>query len=394
MKVVMTDTAKRFITPLTMATLSKHPVLVEFFNPENGEWNSHISLGEWADLYLIAPASANTLAKAACGVADNLLLTTYLSARCPVAVAPAMDVDMYNHVTTRRNMERLREDGVFFIEPQEGELASGLYGKGRMAEAEDIAEWVENFFLNGAGECSDAERGAEACDAELPTERCAAEREGGELSGRRVLVTAGATRESIDPVRYITNRSTGKMGYAVAAELSERGAEVVLVSGPATVEAPEGVELVSVESAREMYEAVMSRVEECDAAVMCAAVADYTPEQVSDVKIKKNDDDMSLRLKRTRDIAAEVGRMKGERVLVGFALETDNEFANAEEKLRRKNFDFIVLNSLRDKGAGFAGDTNKISIISAEGREDFPLESKRSAAVRIVTALAKRLNDR
>ncbi|MBP3331800.1 MAG: bifunctional phosphopantothenoylcysteine decarboxylase/phosphopantothenate--cysteine ligase CoaBC [Tidjanibacter sp.] len=370
-KVIMTETAKQFITPLTLATLSKNPIYVEFFNPENGEWNSHISLGEWADLYLIAPATANTMAKAAYGVADNLLLTTYLSVRCPVAMAPAMDVDMYNHPTTQENMKKLLGLGVLFIEPEEGELASGLYGKGRMAEAEDIAEQLEQYF-------ADRQKKAEGGD---------------ELSGRKVLVTAGATMEAIDPVRYITNRSTGKMGYAIAEALLSRGAEVVLVSGRTTIEAPKGAELVAVESAQEMYEAVMARFEECDGAVMCAAVADYTPESVSDVKIKKKDDaeGLTLRLKRTHDIAAELGRIKGERVLVGFALETDNEQVNAEAKLAKKNFDFIVLNSLKDKGAGFAGDTNKITIISAEGSEAYPLESKHAAAVRIVDAMAKRM---
>ncbi len=372
-KVIMTETARKFITPLTLSTLSKNPIYVEFFNPENGEWNSHVALGEWADLYLIAPATANTIAKAACGVADNLLLTTWLSARCPVAVAPAMDVDMYNHPATQRNIASLRELGVLFIEPQSGELASGLYGKGRMAEAEDIALQVGEF-LSGGKDVRPA---------------------GGTLCGKRFLVTAGATIEAIDPVRYITNRSTGKMGYAIAAELASRGAQVVLVSGHTALDTPRGVERVDVESAGEMYTAVMERFGECDGAVMCAAVADYTPESVSDVKIKKHDGEgLTLHLKRTHDIAAELGRRKEGRVLVGFALETDHEADNAAGKLRRKNLDFIVLNSLRDKGAGFAGDTNKITIMDATQSVSYPLESKASAAVHVVDAMEAVLRSR
>ena len=355
-KVVMTPLAKQFITPLTMATLSKNPILVDFFNPENGEWNSHVSLGEWADCYLIAPATANTMAKMATGVADNLLLTTYLSARCKVAIAPAMDLDMYAHVATQRNMEQLRRDGVHIIEPGSGELASGLVGKGRMAEPQQIVDEV----------------------VELLSEKKKS------LRGKHFIVTAGATIEPIDPVRFISNHSSGKMGYAVAEVLAARGAKVSLVSGRTALEKPAGVERVDVLSAEQMYEACCGLWAEADGAVMCAAVADYTPAVVAEQKIKKGDGDMSIALKRTHDIAAHLGQHKGERLLVGFAMETENETANAESKLQRKNMDFIVLNSLREEGAGFRGDTNIVSLIDAESREDLPLMSKREVAERIV----------
>ena len=362
-KVVMTNLAKQFITPLTMATVSKNPILVDFFNPENGEWNSHVKLGEWADLYLIAPASANTMAKMAAGVADNLLLTTYLSARCPVAVAPAMDLDMYAHVATQRNIEQLKQDGVHIIEPGSGFLASGLIGKGRMAEPQDIVEAVEAIF---ASEATNHQKKKS-------------------LEGKRFLVTAGATIEPIDPVRFISNHSSGKMGYAVAESLAKRGAEVVLVSGRTALEKPQGVERVDVLSAEEMFEACAERFSRMDGAVMCAAVADYTPKVVAQEKIKKSDDDMSISLKRTRDIAAHLGQHKHEgQVLVGFAMETENEEQNAAGKLARKNLDFIVLNSLRKEGAGFRGDTNIVSLIDSREKVDLPLMSKADVAERIV----------
>lgn len=358
-RVVMTPLAKQFITPLTMATLSKHPILVEFFNPENGEWNSHVSLGEWADLLLIAPATANTLAKMTMGIADNLLLTTYLSARCKVAVAPAMDLDMYAHITTQQNLKTLAERGVAIIEPTAGELASGLVGKGRMAESEDIAEQVKEIL-----------------DEKKKS-----------LTGKTYIVTAGATIEPIDPVRYITNHSSGKMGYAIAEELALRGANVKLISGRTNLAVPKGVERIDVITAEDMYNATVKEWAEADGAIMCAAVADYTPQKVADRKLKKSDDDMCIELKRTKDIARELGNTKGERMLVGFALETDNEAANAEGKLHRKNLDFIVLNSLRDKGAGFQGDTNKITIIDSNGSEEHPLMSKREVAAIIVNKI-------
>lgn len=355
-QVVMTPLAKEFITPLTMATLSRRPILVEFFDPENGSWNSHVALGEWADLLLVAPATANTLAKMAHGTADNLLLTSYLSARCPVAVAPAMDLDMYAHAATQENLALLRRRGVAVIDPGSGFLASGLEGKGRMAEPEQIAEAV----------------------ARLLDEKKKS------LAGRHFVVTAGATIEAIDPVRYITNRSTGKMGYAIAAELADRGARVTLVSGRTRLDAPAGTDRVEVESAAEMYEAAVAAFAEADGGVMCAAVADYTPAAVADRKIKKSDADLSIALKRTKDIAAELGRTKGGRILVGFALETDREGENAAAKLEKKNLDFIVLNSLRDAGAGFGVDTNRVTLIDRQGAERLPLLPKREVAVRIV----------
>ena len=354
-RVVMTPLAKQFITPLTMATLSKNPILVEFFDPENGAWNSHVALGEWADCYLIAPATANTLAKMAAGVADNLLLTTYLSARCPVVMAPAMDLDMYAHEATQQNLRTLRSRGVEIIEPAEGELASGLRGKGRMSEPEQITAFV----------------------AELLDEKKKS------LAGKRMIVTAGATIEAIDPVRFISNHSSGKMGYAIAGELAARGAEVTLITGRTALSTPRSVRRVDVLSAAEMYTEAVRAYAEADGGVMCAAVADYTPAEVAQTKIRKHDGEMTLTLRRTQDIAAELGRQKGDRLLVGFALETDDEEAHAEEKLRRKNFDFIVLNSLRDAGAGFRGDTNKVTFIDRAGREELPLLSKREVARRI-----------
>lgn len=358
-RVVMTPLAKQFITPLTMATLSKNPILVEFFDPENGAWNSHVTLGEWADCYLIAPATANTLAKMATGVADNLLLTTYLSARCPVVVAPAMDLDMYAHEATQQNLRTLAARGVRIVEPEEGELASGLQGKGRMAEPDRIAAFVGGLL-----------------DEKKKT-----------LAGKRLIVTAGATIEAIDPVRFISNHSSGKMGYAIAGELAARGAAVTLVTGRTSLPTPAGVERVDVLSAAEMYEAAVGAFDASDGAVMCAAVADYTPAHVSDTKIKKGDGGLTIELRRTRDIAAELGARKGGRVLVGFALETDDEEAHAEAKLTKKNFDFIVLNSLRDPGAGFRGDTNKVTLIDRASREELPLMSKREVAARIADKL-------
>lgn len=361
-RVIMTPLAKQFITPLTMATLSKHPILVEFFNPENGEWNSHVSLGEWADLMLIAPATANTLAKMTTGIADNLLMTTYLSARAKVAVAPAMDLDMYAHITTQQNLRTLAERGVAIIEPESGELASGLVGKGRMAEPEEIVQQVKLLL-------SDKKKAT--------------------LAGKRYIVTAGATIEAIDPVRFITNHSSGKMGYAIAGELTSRGAEVTLITGRTALPTPKGVKRVDVLSAEDMYNAAVEAWQDADGGVMCAAVADYTPVVVADHKLKKSDDDMRIELKRTKDIAKELGASKGGRILVGFALETDNEEANAEGKLQRKNFDFVVLNSLRDAGAGFRGDTNKVTLIDRSGREEYPLMSKQEVASVIVNKIEK-----
>ena len=361
-KVVMTPTAKEFITPVTMATLSKNPIAVEFYNPENGDWHSHISMGEWADCYLIAPATANTLAKMAYGIADNLLLTTYLSARCQTVVAPAMDCDMFCHEATQENLAKLRERGVVVLESPEGELASGLMGKGRMAEPEQIVEAIDRLLS--------------------PKQS---------LAGRRIMVTAGATIEAIDPVRYISNHSTGKMGYAIAESLARRGAEVVLVSGKTALQTPQGVRRVDVISAEEMYNAAVAEFEGADCAVMCAAVADYTPAEVATSKIKKSDSEFSLALRKTEDIAFELGKVKGARKIVGFALETENEQSNAEKKLREKNLDMIVLNSLRDKGAGFGCDTNKVTFIDGSQREELPLASKAEVAERIADKIEELL---
>ena len=366
-KVIMTEMAKQFITPLTMATLSKNPILVEFYNPENGDWNSHVSLGLWADMYLIAPATANTLSKMSTGVADNLLLTTYLSARCPVVVAPAMDLDMYRHPATQLSLSTLKERGVWVSEPESGELASGLEGKGRMAEPAEIVSYIKYVF----GAC-------------------------GKLKGRKVLITAGPTREDIDPVRYITNHSSGKMAYAIAESLACRGAEVEIVSGPTAQRlSMPNITISNVISASDMYERVMKSYQENrpDITVLCAAVSDFTPSEKADKKIKREKDDMILSLKPTEDIAASVGKIKREgSLLVGFALETDNEFDNAQGKLERKNLDMIVLNSLQDPGAGFAVDTNKVSIIFRGGETlEYPLKSKSQVADDIVDNIEKLL---
>jgi phosphopantothenoylcysteine decarboxylase/phosphopantothenate--cysteine ligase len=363
-KVIMTQTAKQFITPLTMATLSKNPILVEFFNPENGEWNSHISLGEWADCYLIAPATANTIAKMATGVADNLLLTTYLSARCQTIVAPAMDCDMFAHVTTQTNLTTLRNHGVTIADSPAGELASGLTGKGRMAEPEQILDLVVKT---------------------LNTEKKKS------LQGKHFVVTAGATIEAIDPVRYITNHSTGKMGYAIAGALAARGAEVTLVTGRTSLQTPQGVKRVDVLSAEQMYNATVEAFDSADGAVMCAAVADYTPATVAEHKIKKGEGDMSIPLVRTKDIAAALGAVKGSRILVGFALESDAGVESAQSKLTRKNLDFIVLNSLTDSGAGFGVDTNKVTFIDHLGSTSLPLMSKKDVAEAIVDKIEEKL---
>lgn len=354
-RVVMTPMAKQFITPLTMATLSQNPIAVDFFDPENGAWNSHVSLGLWADAYLIAPATANTLGKMANGIADNLLLTTYLSAKCPVFVAPSMDLDMYAHEATQNNISLLKQRGVQVIDAEEGFLASGLTGKGRMAEPEQIVNAIDDFFSK----------------TEI-------------FKGKRVLITAGPTYEKIDPVRFIGNYSSGKMGYAIAEECAKRGAEVILVSGPVNLNPQHpNIRRVSVESAQEMFEASVADFPLVDFAILSAAVADYTPEVKSDSKIKREKTGaIQLNLSPTRDIAAHLGSMKKKgQLLIGFALETDNEFGNAAEKCKRKNFDFIVLNSLRDKNAGFQFDTNKITIIDKSGNStSYDLKPKSEVA--------------
>lgn len=363
-KVVMTALAKEFITPLTLATLSKHPVMVEFYNPENGDWNSHVSLGLWADLYLIAPATANTLGKMAHGIADNLLLTTYLSAKCPVMVAPAMDLDMYRHPATQHNLEILRSYGNVIVEPESGELASGLVGKGRMSDPEDIVAFVKRFLAGNNRE----------------------------LTGKKVLLTAGPTYEKIDPVRFIGNYSSGKMGFALAEEFADRGAEVVLVSGPVCLKTENpAIRRVDVESAAEMYRQVMAEAGNSDIVVSCAAVADFTPKSKAGDKIKRGKEELVLELEPTPDIAAELGKQKqAGQLLVGFALETQDESCNALSKLKKKNLDLIVLNSLRDPGAGFGGDTNKVTMIDRhEQFYHYDLKSKREVAGDIVDRVIK-----
>ncbi|MDD3078876.1 MAG: bifunctional phosphopantothenoylcysteine decarboxylase/phosphopantothenate--cysteine ligase CoaBC [Paludibacter sp.] len=359
-KVVMTPLAKEFITPLTLATLAKNPILVDFFNPENGDWNSHVDLGLWADGYIIAPATANTIAKMVQGVADNLLLTTYLSARCPVFVAPAMDLDMFAHPSTRKNIETLKSYGNLIVEPAVGQLASGLEGKGRMEEPQTIVDYLDNYY------------------------------EPKDMKGKKVLITAGPTYEKIDPVRFVGNYSSGKMGFALAEACAKQGADVTLITGPVNRSLRnKSIERINVESAEEMYKMVMLKFKEMDGAILCAAVADFTPEKQAPNKLKREKQDLLLKLKPTKDIAAELGRIKqGEQFLVGFALESENEEANAISKMERKNLDFIVLNSLQDPDSGFGFDTNKVSIIHRSGlKKEYELKSKVDVAVDIVNEI-------
>lgn len=354
-QVIMTPNGKEFITPVTLSTLSGRPVISEFFTANTGQWNSHVDLGLWADAMIIAPCTAATLAKMANGIADNMLVTTYLSARCPVFVAPSMDLDMFAHPSTERNLNQLRLDGVQIIEPAAGELASHLIGKGRMEEPEKIAATVNRFF-----------------------ER----REKSLLSGKRVLITAGPTYENLDPVRFIGNYSSGKMGFALADECAMRGAEVVLVTGPVSIHTTEpGIRRIDVRSAKEMLAACEKEFIDCDAAILCAAVADYAPAEVADKKIKREKlDEITLHLVKNPDIAATLGKLKDNQTMIGFALETDKERENALRKMRNKNLDWIVVNSLRDKEAGFGKDTNKITMLSAEG-EEIPFGAKRKREV-------------
>lgn len=364
-QVIMTDLAKKFISPLTMATLSKRPVLVEFFDPENGSWNSHVSIGEWADAMLIAPATANTIAKMAGGIADNLLLTTYLSARCPVFVAPAMDLEMYKHPATQLNLSFLQERDVTIIEPGIGELASGLEGKGRMEEPENIVLFLKRYFH------------IQAYQDKV-------------WNGMQCLITAGPTYEAIDPVRFVGNYSSGKMGFALAEEIANRGAKVHLVTGPTHLQINHpNVDCIRVNSALEMYEVCVLKYPQVDVGIMAAAVADYRPLDISLSKIKRTSDQMSLELVPNPDIAAALGASKLEnQVLVGFALETEDGVENARIKIARKNLDFIVLNPANEEGAGFMTDTNRISILYADGRAmDYELKSKNGVAVDIADAI-------
>lgn len=366
-QVVITPAGKEFITPITLSALTSKPVISDFFAQRDGTWHSHVDLGLWADAMLIAPATASTIGKMANGIADNMLITTYLSMKAPVFVAPAMDLDMFAHPSTQANLDKLRSYGNHIIEPGTGELASHLVGKGRMEEPENIILFLEQYFAGREGD----------------------------LAGRTILVTTGPTYEKIDPVRFIGNYSSGKMGFALAEECASRGAKVILVSGPVQQQTTRFPMYRSyhVESAAEMYEAAVASFAEADAAILSAAVADYTPEHMKSEKIKREKTgNITLALKPTQDIAAKLGEMKEQadtrKILAGFALETTNEVQNAEEKLIRKKLDFIVLNSLNDKGAGFRYDTNKISIIDHKGRTDYPLKSKTEVATDIVNHLA------
>ena len=368
-QVVITPAGKEFITPITLSALTSKPVISDFFAQRDGTWHSHVDLGLWADAMLVAPATASTIGKMANGIADNMLVTTYLSAKAPVFIAPAMDLDMYAHPSTQQNLEKLRSYGNHIIEPGTGELASHLVGKGRMEEPENIIRHLERYFSQE-----------------------------GDLVGKTVLITTGPTYEKIDPVRFIGNYSSGKMGFALADECASRGAKVILVSGPVQLQTRYPMyRRVDVESAEEMYQAATSVFPEVDAAILCAAVADYTPVHVAGEKIKREQTgDMTLSLKATRDIAAALAKQKAglceRKVLVGFALETQNEQQNAKDKLERKHLDFIVLNSLKDKGAGFRCDTNKITIIDAEGQTEYPLKPKTEVAGDIVDRLVEELN--
>lgn len=365
-QVVITPAGKEFITPITLSALTSKPVISEFFAQRDGTWNSHVDLGLWADAMLIAPATASTIGKMANGIADNMLITTYLSAKAPVFVAPAMDLDMYAHPSTQKNLEVLRSYGNHIIEPGTGELASHLVGKGRMEEPENIIRVLDEFFSANT-----------------------------DLQGKKIMITAGPTYEKIDPVRFIGNYSSGKMGFALAEECARRGAEVTLIAGPVQLQTKHSrIHRVDVESAAEMYEAARNCYPAADAGILCAAVADYRPETVADKKIKREkEEDLTLHLRATQDIAASLGTGKERnQVLVGFALETNNEQQNAQGKLERKNFDFIVLNSLNDAGAGFRHDTNKISIIDREGRTDYPLKSKAEVAQDIIDRLVVALS--
>lgn len=366
-QVVITPSGKEFITPITLSALTQKPVISDFFSQRDGTWHSHVALGLWADAMLIAPCTASTLGKMANGVADNMLITTYLSMKAPVFIAPAMDLDMYQHPTTQENIKKLLSYGNQMIEPQSGFLASGLEGKGRMEEPERIVEKLSEFF-----------------DAQPSTLNA-------QLKEKRILITAGPTYEKIDPVRFIGNYSSGKMGFALAEECARQGAEVELIVGPvALTTSHPRIHRTDVESCEEMYQAAIRLYSSCDAAILCAAVADFRPETIATKKIKREKDDLVIRLKPTHDIAAELGKMKkADQRLVGFALETNDEQQNAQGKLERKNFDFIVLNSLRNEGTCFQSDENQISIISRQGQKDFPRKPKCEVATDIVNELAK-----
>ena len=362
-QVILTPSAKEFVSPLTLSTLSKRKVFSEF-SSQDGEWNNHVDLALWADVMLVAPCTANTLAKIVNGICDNLVMATYLSAKCPVFIAPAMDLDMYIHPSTEQNLKLAEEYGNIIIPAEEGELASGLVGKGRMAETETIYKTIVNFF-NSEHKKS--------------------------LAGKTVLVTAGPTYEAIDPVLFIGNHSSGKMGFAIAEEAEKRGAKVILISGPTALSTDKNISLEKVNSAKEMYNAVFQYFDNTDIVIMSAAVADYAPKEVAQEKIKKNDDEMTITLVKNPDILKTMGEKKKNQFLVGFALETQNEEENAKGKLVRKNLDMIVLNSLKDSGAGFKNDTNKIKIITPLEQKDFALKSKEDVAKDILDFVEEQL---
>ena len=365
-QVVITPAGKEFITPITLSALTHKPVVSEFFSQKDGTWNSHVDLGLWADAMVIAPCTAATLGKMANGVADNMLITTYLSMKAPVFIAPAMDLDMYKHASTQKNIETLRSFGNHIIEPGSGFLASGLEGKGRMEEPENIVKALEDFFSTSSESQSYIE----------------------DLKDKKILITAGPTYEKIDPVRFIGNYSSGKMGFALAEECSRRGAKVVLVAGPVSLTCSESIQRVDVESCKEMYEAAVGEFPNCDAAILCAAVADFRPEEIAEQKIKRVGDELLLKLKPTLDIAATIGSMKGEgQRIVAFALETNEEESNAQRKLEKKNADFIVLNSTRIPGTTFQADDNQITIINKEGKKSYAKKPKTEVARDIIDEL-------
>ena len=365
-QVVITPAGKEFITPITLSALTHKPVVSEFFSQKDGTWNSHVDLGLWADAMVIAPCTAATLGKMANGVADNMLITTYLSMKAPVFIAPAMDLDMYKHPSTQKNIETLRSLGNHIIEPGSGFLASGLEGKGRMEEPENIVKALADFFSTLSESPSYIE----------------------DLKDKKILITAGPTYEKIDPVRFIGNYSSGKMGFALAEECSRRGAKVVLIAGPVSLTCTENIQRVDVESCKEMYEAAVEEFPNCDAAILCAAVADFRPETIAEQKIKRVGDELLLKLKPTQDIAATIGTMKGEgQCIVAFALETNEEESNAQRKLEKKNADFIVLNSTRIPGTTFQTDDNQITIINKEGKKSYAKKPKTEVARDIIDEL-------
>lgn len=375
-QVVITPAGKEFITPITLSALTHKPVISEFFAQRDGTWNSHVDLGLWADAMLIAPCTASTLGKMANGIADNMLITTYLSMKAPVFIAPAMDLDMYKHPSTQENMKRLVSFGNHIIEPASGFLASGLEGKGRMEEPEKIIDFLIEKLKDGNNE-----KWKNGKNEKM---------RGGSLEGKNILITAGPTYEKIDPVRFIGNYSSGKMGFALAEECARRGAEVTLVAGPVSLACSEAIHRIDVESCEEMYQAATEAFKDSDAAILCAAVADFRPATQATQKIKREKDDLVLRLEPTHDIAAALGKMKTEKqVLVGFALETNDEESNAKKKLEKKNLDFIVLNSLRHEGTCFQSDENQISIISKEGQRDYEKKAKQEVAKDIISEMER-----